>query len=141
LSQWTTEASSHHSNKRGMTLRCAPETMKDRIAASSDHTVRVQKAKPASRSVDTARLPAAALAWRAARNVWKRKAGRYRQDRTRRRVIDTSGMTGFTWLDQQQQSRGDPDLQVNVSSWNSVSATRPPCGGSRNQQAVPSVNC
>src|SRR6516165_5256597 len=41
--QWVMAASSHHFASRGMTLRCAPERINERIPASSIHTERVQK--------------------------------------------------------------------------------------------------
>lgn len=75
-----------------MMRRCGPECINERMAASSRHTVRVQKARSASRRTETARLPAASLAWRAARKDWITNPGRYRQDRTRSRVIDTKGI-------------------------------------------------
>src|SRR5262245_60489578 len=53
-----------------------PESMKERIAASSFQSVRVQKARSASRKSETAILVGAALACHAARNAWMRKAGR-----------------------------------------------------------------
>jgi hypothetical protein len=91
--QWAKEASSHHSARRDMTLRCAPDSMKERMALSSLHTVRVQKARLASRRMETARLPAASSAWRATRKEWITNRGRYRQDRTRSRVMDTKGIS------------------------------------------------
>jgi len=42
--------------------RCTPECIKERIAASSRHTVRVQKARSASRRTETERLPPERLA-------------------------------------------------------------------------------
>jgi hypothetical protein len=39
-----------------------------------------------------ARFPVARLAWRAARKDWIRNPGKYRQDRTRSRVMDTRGI-------------------------------------------------
>ena len=42
-------ASLHHSGSRAITRRCTPDRMKARIAASSRHAVRVQKARSASR--------------------------------------------------------------------------------------------
>ena len=74
-----------------MTLRCGFDSMKERMALSSLHVVRVQKARLASRRTETARLPGANLAWRAERKVWIKKAGRYRHERTLRRVMDTNG--------------------------------------------------
>jgi hypothetical protein len=65
-----------------MMRRCTPERRNDRIAASSRHTVRVQKARSASRRTETARLPVASLAWRAARKDWITNPGRYCQART-----------------------------------------------------------
>jgi hypothetical protein len=47
---------------RGITRRCAPDRMKERIAASSIQTVRVQKARLASRSTEIPRFPTARLA-------------------------------------------------------------------------------
>src|SRR5271157_339318 len=79
--QWAQEASSHHSARRDMTLRCGFDSMKERMALSSLHTVRVQKARLASRRTDTARLPGASLAWRAERKAWINKAGKYLHDR------------------------------------------------------------
>jgi hypothetical protein len=70
--------------------------MNARMADSSLHTVRVQKTRPASRRTHTERLPAAALAWRAESSDWTMKAGKYRQDRTRSRVMDTNGMIRIT---------------------------------------------
>ena len=46
-----------------MIRRCTPSRIKERMAASSCHTVRVQNARSASRRTETARLPAARLAW------------------------------------------------------------------------------
>src|SRR5215831_9839039 len=85
--KWARAASLHHSGSRAIIRRCTPDRIKERMAASSRHTVRVQKARSASQRTETARLPAAALAWRAARKDWIRNAGKYRQDRTRRRVM------------------------------------------------------
>src|SRR5580704_8492599 len=68
--------------------------MKDRMASSFSQTVRVQKAFPVSRRTATARQPISDFACQAERSDWTKKAGRYRQDRTRRRVIDTKA----TWL-------------------------------------------
>jgi hypothetical protein len=75
-----------------MTRRCTPERINERMAAWSHHTVRVQKVQSASRRTETARLPGASLAWRAARRDWITNTGKYRQDRTRSRVMDTKGM-------------------------------------------------
>ena len=69
-----------------------PDCIQERIAASSRQTARVQKARSVSRTTGRARLPAAFLAWRAARKDWLRNSGKYRQDRTRSRVIDTKGV-------------------------------------------------
>src|ERR1700730_7757013 len=63
--------------------------MKDRMAASFSQTVRVQKAFPVSRRTATARQPISDFACQAERSDWTNKAGRYRQDRTRTRGIDT----------------------------------------------------
>jgi len=52
-----------------------PECIKDRIAAPSRHTMRVQKARSESRRTETARLPGVRLAWRAARRDWIKNAG------------------------------------------------------------------
>jgi hypothetical protein len=56
------------------------------------HTVRVQKAQLASRRTETERLPVASLAWRAARRDWITNPGKYRQDRTCSRVMETKGI-------------------------------------------------
>ena len=61
------------------------------MAASSRHTARVQKARSVSRKTETAKLPAAALAWRTARKDSIRNPGKCRQDRTRNRAMDTKG--------------------------------------------------
>src|SRR5689334_14506182 len=76
-----------------MTRRCTPDCMKARMAPSSRHTVRVQKARSASRRTETARLPAVRLACRAERMDWITNPGTYRRDRTRSRVIDTKGIS------------------------------------------------
>ena len=76
-----------------MTRRCTPDCMNDRMAASSSHTVQVQNARSASRRTETARFPAARLAWSAERRDWIRNPGTYRRDRTRSRVTDTKGMS------------------------------------------------
>src|SRR6516164_214430 len=91
--QWTTDASSHQSNRCGIVCRCAPDIMKERIAASSFQSVRVQYTRPRSRSRDTARFAGVLLACQAERTAPTRKAGVYLQERTRKRVMDTNGMT------------------------------------------------
>src|SRR5258708_12569320 len=90
--QCATEASSHHSSKRRMIGRCAPDTMKAFIAGSSIQSERVQKVLRASRKTLTPRLPLAYRACSADRNAARKNAGRYCHDLTRRRVIDTNGM-------------------------------------------------
>ena len=72
---------------------CTPEAMKERIAASSRQTVRVQKVRSRSRNTETERLAVARVAWRAARTDWIRKPGRYRHKRTRSRVTETKGIS------------------------------------------------
>ena len=66
--------------------------MKARIDRSSVHSVRVQNARLASLNTETARFPEAFFASRAERSEPSKNAGRKRNDRTRSRVIDTSGM-------------------------------------------------
>lgn len=78
-----------------MILRWIPDNMYDLMASSEIHTVRVQNVFLASRTKDTARLPSADLACRADRNVCMRNTGRKRQDRIRRRVIETKGISAF----------------------------------------------
>jgi hypothetical protein len=67
--------------------------MKARIARSSFHNVRVQKTKFESFNSATARIPGAFFACRAERNAASKKTGKYRNDRTRKRVIETNGMS------------------------------------------------
>ena len=75
-----------------MIVRCAPDIMKDLMAASSVQSERVQKVLCASRNMLTARLPLARRACSADRNAATKKNGRYFHDLTRRRVIETNGM-------------------------------------------------
>lgn len=74
-----------------MAWRCGPESIKDFMVSSVVQTVEVQKARFASRSKETPRLPSAALAWRDERIAKKRKGKKYRQERTRSRVTETTG--------------------------------------------------
>lgn len=100
-----------------MMRRCTPESINERIAASSLHTVRVQKARSASRRTETARLPAASLAWCATRKDWITNPGRYRQDRTRSRVMETKGISpnnASAWLD--HLARRDRDRSARCGS-------------------------
>src|ERR1700681_4586356 len=60
--------------------------------SSEPQTVRVQKIFAFSRSTETPRFPALSLACRAERNAWTKNDGRYRHDRTRRRVIEMKGI-------------------------------------------------
>jgi hypothetical protein len=71
---------------------CGRATMKAFIAASDDQLVPVQKVPWRSRSTLTARLPSARAACHALRRACTRKAGRNVQERTRSRVMETSGM-------------------------------------------------
>ena len=66
--------------------------MKARIDRSSVHSVRVQNARWESLNTATARFPGAFFASRADRSEPSRNAGKKRNDRTRNRVIDSSGM-------------------------------------------------
>jgi hypothetical protein len=55
--KWSRTASSRHSGSRAIIRRCTPDCIKERMAASSRQTVRVQKARSASRRTATARFP------------------------------------------------------------------------------------
>jgi hypothetical protein len=68
--------------------------MKDFIANSVVQTVRVQNVLSLSRSTDAATLPSEPLACRKARREKKIKGKKYRHDRTRKRVIETTGIPG-----------------------------------------------
>jgi len=75
-SQCATAASSHHCNSFGITRRCAGANMKARIDRSSIHSVRVQNARLASLSTETAKFPDAFLASRADRSEPSKNAGK-----------------------------------------------------------------
>jgi len=64
--------------------------MKDFMAASVVHTVRVQNVLLASRSNATWTLPLATLACREERRAKNMKGRMYRQERTRKRVMETT---------------------------------------------------
>ncbi len=76
-----------------MTVRCAPEAMKDLMSASFVQSERVQKVLRASRNVLTARFPFARRACQTDRNAATKKLGRYLHDLRCRRVIETNGMS------------------------------------------------
>jgi hypothetical protein len=86
-----------------MTFRRAPDSIKERMALSSLHTVRVQKARLASRRMDTARLSRASLAWRAERKAWIKMAGRYRHE----------AGDGYEWHD----TRGESQVPSTTIEW------------------------
>ena len=66
--------------------------MNERMDGSSPQIVRVQKARSASPMMHVERFPRVDLACQAARNDCKMKPGKYRQERSRRRVTDTNSM-------------------------------------------------
>src|SRR6476659_8436958 len=88
--QCETDASSHHSSRCGMIVRCAPDLMNSLMEASSVHSERVQKVFCTSANTPMAILPLACRACSAERSAAIRNAGRYFHDRTRKRVIETN---------------------------------------------------
>jgi len=74
-----------------MTGPWTPECMNVFIAASEDQLVPVQNVLWRSRTSAVARFPSEDAACRAIRSAWTKNTGRYRHDRTRRRVIETTG--------------------------------------------------
>lgn len=91
-SQCTSAASSHHSRSLRIATRCGPASMKFFIEPSSAHAVAVQKARLRSFKICVAKFPGALEACRADRSEYQINCGRKRQERTRRRVIEVSGM-------------------------------------------------
>jgi hypothetical protein len=72
-----------------MAFRCGPASMKAFMADWVVHRVRVQNVLSLSLSSEVYKFPCDLLACRAERIAKKMNAGRYRQERTRKRVMET----------------------------------------------------
>lgn len=88
-SQRTTDASSHHSARRGIARPCAPADCHARTASSEDQRVTVQKVRRRPASSRPSTKPAAVTAWPSDAAVCRAKPAACRQDRRRRRVALT----------------------------------------------------